>query len=89
MGRRTWPPLTWQEMADCFEALGWWLDRSTDHTVYVDGKGHIAPLDKKWQPASGPTIKHVVVEQARLTRDEFYGATKATAKKVGLRSRQV
>lgn len=72
-------------MAACFEALGWWLDRTTDHVVYVDGRGHIAPLDKKWTPAPGDLVKHVVEDQAGLTRDRFYGATKATAKKIGKR----
>ena len=74
-------------MEECFKALGWWLDRTTDHTVYVNGKGRIAPLDKKWVPAPGDLVKHVVQAQAGLTRDEFYGATKATAKKIGKRAR--
>jgi hypothetical protein len=74
-------------MAECFEALGWWQDRSTDHLVYVDGKGHIAPLDKKWMPAPGPLIKHIVEVQAGLSRDRFYCATKVGAKKIGKRVR--
>ena len=75
-------------MAACFEALGWTHDRTaSSHLVYVDSKGKIAGIDTNWTPASGPMIKHVVEIQAGLTRDAFYCATKATAKKIGKRVR--
>jgi predicted RNA binding protein YcfA (HicA-like mRNA interferase family) len=81
---RGWPPLTWQEIVACLVALGFVLDRTeSSHRIYVNEARHlIVPVDTNWMPCSGPTIKHLVVDQAQVSRETFYRATKATAKKI-------
>jgi predicted RNA binding protein YcfA (HicA-like mRNA interferase family) len=87
VGVKGWPPLTCHELAECLTAHGFELDRTKgSHLIYVHPKYRlVVPIDTHWDPAAGPTVKHVVEDQARLSRDAFYGATKATAKKIGKR----
>lgn len=84
---RSWPPLTAKEIGACLRALGWVHDHDeASHQIWVNESTHqIVPIDVKWDPVSSPMLKHVVTEQVRVSRETFYGATKATAKKVGLR----
>jgi predicted RNA binding protein YcfA (HicA-like mRNA interferase family) len=84
---RAWPPLTAGEIADCLTELGWVHDRdNATHQVWVHETTHkIAVVDVKWQPVSGPMLKHLITEELHLTREQFYGATKTTRKKIGLR----
>jgi predicted RNA binding protein YcfA (HicA-like mRNA interferase family) len=79
-----WPPLTWQEIVACLEALGFVYDRTeSSHRVYVHlTRRRTVPVSTNWSPCSGPMIKHLVVTQAGLTREAFYRATKATARKI-------
>jgi predicted RNA binding protein YcfA (HicA-like mRNA interferase family) len=81
---RGWPPLTWREIVACLEALGFVYDRTeSSHRVYVHPTRRLTvPVDTNWNPCSGPTVKHVVILQARLSRDAFYGSTKATRRKI-------
>ncbi len=84
---RSWPPLTVKEVCDCLKALGWVHDHDeSTHQIWVNVKTHqIVPIDTKWSPVAGPMLKHIVTEQVRVPRETFYGATHATAKKIGLR----
>lgn len=79
-----WPPLTWQEIAACLKALGFEHDRDeSSHQIWVHPKRQLSvPVDKHWNPCSRPMLKHLVTVQARVTREAFYGATKATRKKI-------
>ena len=75
----------WREMVACLEALGFIHDRDeSSHKVYVhEATGRIVVIDCHWTPASGPMVAHVVKYQVKVSRETFYGATKATAKKIG------
>jgi hypothetical protein len=54
--------------------------------VAVSLKTHqIVPVDAKWQPVGSRLLQHLVKEELKLSRETFYGATKATARKIGLR----
>lgn len=81
---RRWPPLTAREIADCLKALGCQLDRKeATHEIWIHPKSHrIGVVDVKWKPVSSETLKHLVEEQLGFSRAEFYGATKATSKKI-------
>jgi predicted RNA binding protein YcfA (HicA-like mRNA interferase family) len=84
---RSWPPLTAKEIGECLSALGWVHDHDeSTHQIWVHEKTRqVVPIDVKWNPVSSPMLKHIVTEQVRTSREKFYGATKATAKKIGLR----
>ena len=81
---RGWPPLTWQKVAACLEALGFVYDRTeSSHMSYVHPTRRLTvPVDKNWNPCSGPTICRMVKDQVRVSRKEFYGATKETRRKI-------
>lgn len=85
MGSRKYPPLKQSEMRAILEALGFELDRSNKHPVYerpADGvRGRrVVPLDD-YDEFDQTLIKRMI-EQTGFTREEFYGATKSTAKKI-------
>jgi predicted RNA binding protein YcfA (HicA-like mRNA interferase family) len=84
---RSWPPLTATEIGDCLTALGFVHDRDeSSHQIWVNPKTHqIVPVDAKWQPVGSRLLQHLVKEELKLSRETFYGATKATARKIGLR----
>lgn len=84
---RSWPPLTAKEIGDCMVALGWTHDHDeSTHQIWVNqATRQVVPVDVKWNPVSSPLLKHIVTEQMGMTREQFYGATKATRRKVGLR----
>ena len=71
-------------MVDCLKALGFTYDRTeSSHQVWVHiGRQLTVPIDTNWNPASGPMVRHVVVDQARVSREQFYRSTKATSKKI-------
>ena len=81
---RGWPPLTWREIVACLEALGFVYDRTqSSHVVYVHhGRRRTVPVDTNWDPCSGPTLSRLVKDQAGVSREAFYGSTKATRKKI-------
>jgi hypothetical protein len=82
---KRYPPLTAEEIEDCLLALGFDHDRSNDHPVLVNDATHCTvPIDRKWQPAPSSLVKHIIHEQAKVSRETFYGATRRTAKKIGL-----
>lgn len=86
---KQWPPLTADEIGACLKALGFVRDRDeSSHQIWVhEETRQIVPVDTKWKPVSSSLLKHIVTEQLRMKREEFYGATKSTAKKIGLRKR--
>lgn len=84
---KQWPPLDASDIRSCVKALGFVHDHTTGtHEVWVDPVNHqMVEFDSKWNPVSSPMLQHFVTQQLRRTREEFYGATKATARKIGLR----
>ena len=73
-----------RRIEDCLRALGCELDRrEASHQVWVDPtRRRVGVDDVKWNPVSGPTLKHLFEEQLGLTREQFYRATKRTGKKI-------
>jgi hypothetical protein len=68
-------------------ALGWRHDHDeSTHQIWVhEATRQVVPIDVKWDPVDDYLLKHIVTEQMKTTRERFYGATKATARKIGLR----
>jgi len=84
---RGWPPLTATEIGRCLNALGYVRDHDeSTHQIWVHSQTHrIVPIDTKWSPIGGHLLQHIVKEQLGISREAFYGATKATRRKIGLR----
>jgi predicted RNA binding protein YcfA (HicA-like mRNA interferase family) len=84
---KQWPPLTADEIRDCLKALGWVFDRrESSHEVWVhETTRQIAVVDVKWNPISSSLHTHLVTAELKLKRLVFYGATKRSARKIGIR----
>lgn len=84
---KQWPPLTADEIGACLKKLGFHRDHDqSSHQIWVNDATHqVVPIDTKWKPCSSAMLKHVVEQQLRMTRERFYGATKTTAKKIGVK----
>jgi predicted RNA binding protein YcfA (HicA-like mRNA interferase family) len=85
MGERSYPPLTQSEMREILKALGFSLDRSNKHPVWVrpaDEKliRRVVPLDD-YSQFEQKLIKRIIQETG-FSRVEFYCATEKTAKKI-------
>lgn len=81
---KAWPPLTADEIGECLRALGCVQERTrSTHQTWVHPRTRrIGVVDVKWNPVSGPTLKHLVVDQLGFSREQFYGATSRAAKKL-------
>jgi len=85
MGKRKYPPLKQSEMVAIFLALGFVKDRNGKHPCYerpADAqRGRaVVPIDDYAE--FDETLIKSMIAQSGFTREQFYGATKATAKKI-------
>jgi predicted RNA binding protein YcfA (HicA-like mRNA interferase family) len=86
MGKRNCPPLKRKEVVDILLALGFALDRQeSDHAQYVLAgdtirKPALVTVDN-YDDFEEKAIRQIIL-QSRFTRDQFYGATAETAKKI-------
>jgi len=85
MGKRKYPPLKQSEMIAILVALGFKLDRHGKHPVYElesdsSGRRRVVPVDD--YPEFEETLIKSMIDQSGFSREQFYGATKKTAKKI-------
>lgn len=82
---RGWPPLELREVEAILNALGITYSHSEGgHDFYVGVRGgekRKVTVDPKCAPFDAYLLKSMC-SQAGCTRDDFYGATKKTAKKI-------
>jgi hypothetical protein len=88
MGKRKYPPLKHSEMVAIFVALHFHLVRVGKHSNYERDADAIrsrkvVPIDD--YDVFDETLIASMISQSGFTRDEFYAATKGTAKKVNIR----
>lgn len=85
---RKYPPLTEREVAAILGALGFGYSHSEGgHDFYKgthSGKNWKVTVDPKESPFGDFLLKSMI-GQAGVSRDQFYGATKNTAGKAGLK----
>lgn len=89
MSPRRYPPITAQEArlilrANDFSKVG----QRGSHEQWegqVGGKRRLVTVDENAAPFSDFILKSMI-KQSGLSREKFYGSTKATAKKIGLRA---
>ncbi len=87
MGKRKYPPLKQSEMVAIFIGLRFRLVRVGKHPCY-ERKGDairprkVVPVDD-YEEFDETLIKSLI-SQSGFSREEFYGATKATAKKINI-----
>jgi predicted RNA binding protein YcfA (HicA-like mRNA interferase family) len=85
MGKRKFPPLKQSEMVAILVSLGFVLVRHGKHPVYerpADGKKPRAVVPVDDYPEFDETLIKSMIQQSGFSREEFYGATKGTAKKI-------
>lgn len=89
MGNRKYPPLKQSEMIAIFVALGFAKDRTSKHPCYerdADAirKRKVVPIDD--YDEFDETLIKSMISQSGFSREEFYGSTKSTAKKINLKT---
>ena len=89
MGRRKYLPLTPSEVKDIVVALGFvWKRKVGSHAQYeraaLGKRGRsVVTIDESTDQFDDFLMKSMI-EQSSFTRNQFYGATKKTARKAGL-----
>jgi predicted RNA binding protein YcfA (HicA-like mRNA interferase family) len=86
MGQRKYPPLKHREVVAIVIALGFVLDREhSTHAQYErvagDGKARTLCTVDNYDDFEQKMIKNII-SQIGCTREQFYGATVQTAKKI-------
>jgi hypothetical protein len=90
MGQRKYPTLTLGEIRSILECLGFKVARSeSSHEHWEHAKTDayhrsIVTVDTNYAQFDVSRIKNMI-RQSNRTREEFYGATRRTANKAGLR----
>lgn len=88
---RKYPPLTDREVIAVLKALGFQYSHSEGgHDFYKgthSGKNWKVTVDPKASPFDDFLLKSMI-GQAGVSRDRFYGATKNTASKAGIKVHQ-
>jgi predicted RNA binding protein YcfA (HicA-like mRNA interferase family) len=86
---RRHPPLTPDEVIAILRSRGFSLDRTAgSHAQYVGsvrGRFRRVTIDLHYREFDDQTMRRLM-DQSGLTREEFYGSTKETARKIGLRA---
>jgi len=84
---RKYPPLTPREVIAILRARGLVYDHSHGsheyHSGTLKGQRRFVTVDMNYREFSVQRIKDMI-DQSGLTREEFYGSTKRTAKKINL-----
>lgn len=84
---RKYPPLTPDDVIDILKARGFVLDRTRGgHDYYlgsIRGQRRLVTVSVHYREFSTQRIQDMI-DQSGLTREEFYGSTKRTAKKINL-----
>ena len=87
---KKYPPLTPKEVISILKARGFaYIRTSGSHEHYegiIKNIRRIVTVDLHYNQFSDKLIKYMIA-QSGLTRDEFYGSTKQTAKKINLSSK--
>lgn len=90
MGRRKYPPLTPSEVKEILLALGFkWKRTEGSHSHYERAADHIltrkiATVDNGYPQFDESLLKRII-ENSGFSRDQFYGASKKTAKKANVK----
>lgn len=87
MGRRKYPPLTPNEVVSILQSLGFNLKRKTGSHFHYERPADsekpraLVTVDMSVSEFWEELIKNMI-RQSRFSREEFYRATKKTAKKI-------
>jgi len=85
MSGRRYPPLTPDEVRDLLRAKGFSLDRTrSSHEQWraiINNEPRVVTVDSHYKTFDQSLIKRMI-SQSGLAREEFYSATKRTAKKI-------
>lgn len=90
MGIRSYPPLTVAEIKAVLKNLGFEWDRTEgSHSQWKrlarDGRpAAVITVDEHYKEIGDKLLKNII-QQSTFTREQFYGASKWTAKKIGIK----
>ncbi len=95
MGQKKYPSLTAREVREILVACGFVKKPSTgssheqwERLATARLRRAVVTVDENVAPFN-EYITKMMIRQSTLTRDEFYGSTEGTAKKVGIRYKKV
>lgn len=92
MGQKKYPPLTPSEIVDILKALGFTFKRKTGSHAHYERErdaSHprsIVTVDMA-EKEFDDTLSKSMISQSNFSRDDFYAATKSSAKKAGVKGR--
>lgn len=88
---RAYPPLTPREVIAILRARDFALDHTRGgHEYYrgfIRGRTRLVTVSTHYRQFSARLIKRMIA-QSGMTREEFYGSTRRTARKIALRADQ-
>jgi predicted RNA binding protein YcfA (HicA-like mRNA interferase family) len=88
---KKYPPLTPDEVVRILKARGFVYDYTTgSHEYYrgmIRGVTRRVTVDRQYREFDDKLIV-LMIDQSGLTREEFYGSTKETARKINLRAQE-
>jgi len=83
LSKKKYPRLTPKEVIDNLIALGFSFARQRGaHRYYKHQTGHLVNVPMNWDLIDDIGMKSIIKNSGR-TREEFYSATKTSAKKLG------
>jgi len=83
---KKYPPLYPKQICKILVSLGFRHTKNQgDHRYYEDDEGYIVQVDMGDKRGFCPDAIQFFLQQSGVTREKFYGATKATAKKIGIK----
>jgi predicted RNA binding protein YcfA (HicA-like mRNA interferase family) len=91
MGKRSYPPLTPGEVKAILQNLGFTHARTESSHAHFKRtandklKGAIVTVDEGYREIGDPKLIQNMIRQSGFSREEFYGATKRTAKKASVK----
>lgn len=86
---RRYPPLTPKQVCKNLKSLGFeHTGNYGDHRIYEDEAGHHVQVDMG-EKDFGPRGMKIIIGNSGFSREQFYGATKMTARKLEVPHRKL
>lgn len=82
---KKYPSLKPNEIIQCLKALGFIYTKSHGDHDYHEKGNRIVQVDMGEKEGFGTHGMQIIIHNSKYSREVFYGATKKTAKKIGMR----
>ena len=84
---KRFPPLTYSEIKKVLKSLGFVWDRSKGSHEQWKNNGNTVTVDSA-EDEPGNDLMKSMIRQSGVSREDFYGATKRTSRKINKRKKK-